>query len=139
MLRSRRGVQITLEEMTPDVSDGKTVLRIGAPASFEGIGRALSINDLVVIVALFPMTVVAGFRIGIRVFSVIVLHAIAVARGVETMTGQTIGAGNDERAPRTNHVGAMKLFVLFSVLGVIGWVNAGSTGGVFSDESAQLT
>lgn len=69
MFRGSHGVTIRLREMIPDVSFAKTMLRIGAPASIEGTGRAISINLLLVIVATFSTPVVAGYGIGTRIFS----------------------------------------------------------------------
>ncbi|RLM48427.1 MATE family efflux transporter, partial [Halobellus sp. Atlit-31R] len=53
-----------------------------------------------------------------RVFSVIFLPAIAVARGVETMSGQNIGAGKYDRAEQANYVAAKGLFFVLGLLGV---------------------
>ncbi|EMA57024.1 MATE family efflux transporter, partial [Halorubrum lipolyticum] len=84
MFRGVRGVRINLRDMAPDASYLRRLLRIGLPASVEGTGRAVSMNLLLFIVALFPDPVVAAYGIGTRVFSVVFLPAIAVARGVET-------------------------------------------------------
>jgi len=118
MFRGTRGVEINLRDMVPELSYLKRLLRIGAPASVEGTGRALSMNLLLFIVAAFPDPVVAAYGIGTRVFSVVFLPAIAVARGVETMTGQNIGAGNPERAERAAGLAARVLFGVLAVAGV---------------------
>jgi len=81
MFRGTRGVQIHIRDMVPNLSYLRRLARIGLPASIEGMGRALSMNLLLFIVAFFPDTVVAAYGIGTRVFSVIFLPAIAVARG----------------------------------------------------------
>ncbi|WP_128475963.1 MATE family efflux transporter [Halorussus pelagicus] len=119
MLAGNRGIQINLEDMRPDFEYLRKILQIGIPASIEGTGRALSINALLIIVGLFPTTVVAAYGIGTRVFSVIFLPAIAVARGVETMTGQNIGAGKYDRAAKANYVAAKGLFVVLALAGVL--------------------
>ncbi|WP_144925496.1 MATE family efflux transporter [Halorubrum salsamenti] len=118
MFRGVRGVQINLRDMTPDASYLRRLLRIGLPASIEGTGRAVSMNLLLFIVALFPDPVVAAYGIGTRVFSVVFLPAIAVARGVETMTGQNIGSGKPDRAERAATLAAKTLFAVLSVAGV---------------------
>ncbi|WP_050033384.1 MATE family efflux transporter [Halorubrum halophilum] len=119
MFRGVRGVQINLRDMTPDASYLGRLLRIGLPASIEGTGRAVSMNLLLFIVALFPDPVVAAYGIGTRVFSVIFLPAIAVARGVETMTGQNVGSGKPDRAERAANLAAKMLFAVLSVAGVV--------------------
>jgi len=119
MFRGVRGVQINLRDMGPDLTYLRRLVRIGLPASVEGMGRALSMNLLLFIVAMFSDPVVAAYGIGTRVFSVIFLPAIAVARGVETMTGQNIGAGKPDRAAEAANLAAKTLFGILSVAGIL--------------------
>jgi putative MATE family efflux protein len=122
MFRGVRGVEINLRDMAPDLTYLRRLVRIGIPASIEGTGRALSMNLLLFIVAMFPDPVVAAYGIGTRVFSVVFLPAIAVARGVETMTGQNIGAGKPDRAAAAAGLAAKVLFGVLSVAGVLVFV-----------------
>jgi len=138
MLGTTRGVSISVADMRPDLSYLRRLLRIGLPASVEGTGRALSINLLLFIVAGFPNAVVAAFGVGIRVFSVIFLPAIAVGRGVETLTGQNIGAGNTERAARTNDFAAVAMFVVLSAAAVVIWFTAADIVAIFTDDPAVI-
>ncbi|SNZ11854.1 putative efflux protein, MATE family [Natronoarchaeum philippinense] len=119
MFSGRRGIEINLSQMWPNVGYIPKLLRIGVPASIEGTGRALSINLLLVIVAMFSDPVIAAYSIGTRVFSVIFLPAIAVARGVETMTGQNIGAGKPDRAETAAGLAAKTLFGILAAVGVL--------------------
>jgi len=118
MLSGNRGIQINLADMKPDLQYLRKILRIGVPASVGGTGRALSINALLIVVGLFSTSVVAAFGIGTRVFSVIFLPAVAIARGVETMTGQNVGAHKYDRAQEANYVAAKGLFAVLAVVGV---------------------
>ncbi|WP_135824421.1 MATE family efflux transporter [Halorussus ruber] len=138
MLQGERGVQIHLSQMRPDLDYFKKLLAIGVPASIEGTGRALSVNLLMYVVGLFPYTVVAAFGIGVRVFSVIFLPAIAVARGVETMSGQNIGAGKPDRAARANDFAAKIMFVVLAAMGVLIWFGAEPIVSVFTDETEVI-
>ncbi|WP_144905786.1 MATE family efflux transporter [Halobellus captivus] len=138
MFRGERGVQIHLRDMVPDRSYLRRLVHIGLPASIEGTGRALSMNLLLVIVALFPDTVVAAYGIGTRVFSVIFLPAIAVARGVETMTGQNVGAEKPDRAEAATGLAAKVLFVVLTVAGILVWFTAASIADVFTTDPAVV-
>ena len=109
-------------------------MEIGLPASLEGTSRALSINALLIVVGLFSTTVVAAFGIGTRVFSVIFLPAIAVARGVETMSGQNIGAGKYDRAEQANYLAAKGLFVVLGLMGMAIFLVPQPIVAVFSDD-----
>ncbi|NHX41109.1 MULTISPECIES: MATE family efflux transporter [Haloarcula] len=134
MFRGNRGVQIHLRDMAPDLSYLRRLVRIGLPASIEGTGRALSMNLLLVIVAMFPDTVVAAYGIGTRVFSVVFLPAIAVARGVETMTGQNMGADKPDRAAKAAGLAATVLFGVLSLAGVLVWFTAAPIADLFTTD-----
>jgi putative MATE family efflux protein len=136
MFEGSRGVEIRLSKMRPDLTYLRRLVRIGAPASVEGTGRALSVNLLLVVVATFPDPVIAAFGVGIRVFSVIFLPAIAVGRGVETLTGQNIGAGNEDRAARTNDFAAVVMFGVLSVAAVVVWFTAADIVALFTTPDA---
>jgi putative MATE family efflux protein len=119
MLRGSHGIQIYFRQMVPDLGYSKKLLRIGIPASIENTGRAISVNAVLIIVTLFSTSVVAAFGVGIRVFSMVFMPAIAIDRGVEAMTGQNIGAGRDDRVVATNRFAARVSLVLLSGIGVI--------------------
>ncbi|ERH06238.1 MAG: Na+-driven multidrug efflux pump [Halonotius sp. J07HN4] len=90
------------------------------------------------IVTLFSTPVVAAFGVGIRVFSMIFMPAIAIDRGVEAMTGQNIGAGRQDRVVATNRFAAKTSFLLLSTLGVITFVFAPDIIRVFDDTPAVV-
>jgi putative MATE family efflux protein len=138
MFSGRRGLEINLADMAPDLEYIRKLLRIGVPASIEGTGRALSVNLMLIVVGAFPTTVVAAFGVGIRVFSVIFMPAIAVARGVETMTGQNLGAGKPDRAATAARFAAIVTFGALSALGVVAWVADGAIVGAFTDDPAVV-
>ncbi|MFD1646222.1 MATE family efflux transporter [Haloarchaeobius litoreus] len=116
LFQGKRGVEIHLSQMKPDLQFFRKMLNIGLPASVESTGRSISVNLMLVVVAIFTDTFVAAFGVGIRIFSVIFLPAIAVGQGVETMVGQNIGAGKRDRAERTAHTAAIAMFVILSAV-----------------------
>jgi putative MATE family efflux protein len=138
MLRGHRGIRIRISEMTPNVGYVRKLARLGVPASVENTGSALSVNALLFIVGLFSTTVVAAFGVGLRVFSLIFMPAIAVDRGVETMTGQNIGAGKPDRAARTNRFAAKTTFLILAALGVVVFVTAPGIIDLFTDDAGVI-
>jgi len=138
MLSGSRGIQIHISDLAPDFQYLRKILEIGVPASIEGTGRALSINALLIVVGLFSTTVVAAFGIGTRVFSVIFLPAIAVARGVETMSGQNIGAGKYDRAEEANYLAAKGLFAILALMGIVIFLLPEPIVAVFTDDPAVI-
>ncbi len=138
LFRGERGVQINLKQMVPDLGYARQFIDLGVPASIEGTGVALSTNVLLFIIAAYPEPVVAAYGIGTRVFSVIFLPAIAFSQGIETMTGQNIGAGKHGRAERTNHYGARVMAVALTALGVVVFLGARPIAAVFTTDAAVI-
>lgn len=132
LFTGRKGLQIRLEDMKPNFRIFKKIVNIGIPASIEGTGRALSVNALLSVVGGFATTVVAGYGIGIRVFSTVFLPALAVSRSVETMTGQNIGAVKFDRAQTANYFAAEMMFVVMSLLGIFCFFFASSIVSIFT-------
>ncbi|GAB7093325.1 MATE family efflux transporter [Halolamina litorea] len=124
MFRGNQGVTIRLRNMVPDMDFARRILQIGIPASIEGVGRALSVNLLLIVVGLFATPVVSAYGIGTRVLSVVFMPAIAMARGVETMSGQNIGADKPDRAAATTAFAAKASFLILSAVGVVAFVFA---------------
>jgi putative MATE family efflux protein len=137
MFRGSYGVQIRLREMVPDFAYWGKLLRVGVPASVEITGRALSVTAMLYIlgqVGSFADPVIGGFGVVARVNSIIYLPAIAVSNGVETMTGQNVGADREDRAERTNHFAAKALLIVLAAMGVVAFVAAEPVIGIFTDD-----
>lgn len=138
MFRGAHGIQIRPRQMLPDLTYSRKLLRIGIPASIENTGRAISVNAVLVIVTLFSTSVVASFGVGIRVFSMVFMPAIAVDRGVEAMTGQNIGAGREDRVVATNRFAAKTSFLVLSALGILTFAFAPEIIRLFDDSPAVV-
>jgi putative MATE family efflux protein len=138
MFRGNRGVRIRLRQMVPDLSFARRIVSIGAPASVEGTARSLSINLLLFVIAAFPESVIAAYGIGTRIFSVIFLPALAVSQGIETMTGQNIGADEYDRAAETNHFGARSMLAILTVVGLVILLAARPVAAIFTNDPAVV-
>ncbi len=138
LLSGWKGLKISLSKMVPDLSFIKRLLKIGIPASIGTTGRAISINVLVAIVGMFSTSVIAGYQVGTRIILILFFSAMAVARGVSTMTGQNLGAGNFERAEEVNYVGAKYLFLILTGVGVILFIFPKMFVSVFSNDVQVL-
>lgn len=134
LLYSNRSITITISKMYPDYTELRKLVSIGIPASFETVSRAVSINLMLFIVGMFPSAVVAGYGVGIRIFSVVFLPAVAVSEAVETITGQNYGANNTERWIQTNHFAAKTMFGILLLLGIVVWISADTIAGIFTND-----
>jgi len=134
MFQGTRGVKIRLADMVPDLAYLRKLLRVGIPASVEGTGNAVAVNLMLIVVGTFPTVVVAAYGVGVRMFSVIFLPAIAVGRGVETAAGQNIGARKEDRAATATGFAARAMFGILAGVGVLTWLGAGNIVAVFSED-----
>lgn len=78
----------------------RLIVFVGLPASIEGTGRALSTNLLLLVVGMFPTTVVAAYGIGNRLLTLVLMPALGLSQSIETVVGQNLGAGKPDRAKR---------------------------------------
>jgi putative MATE family efflux protein len=124
LLSGREGLRISLPGMVPRPEYLHRIAKIGVPASAESVGRSLTVNMVVAVVGMFGTTVMAGYGIGVRIFSMIFLPAVAIDRAVETTTGQNLGAGEFERADRVPRIAASYAFLVLTGVGVVCYVLA---------------
>jgi len=89
---------------------------------------------MLVVVGSFPTAVVAGYGIGVRIFSVIFLPAIAVSQGVETMVGQNIGAGKPDRAGQAAHFASKATFLILGAVGGVIFLVPEPISAVFTND-----
>ncbi|MFP3952518.1 MAG: MATE family efflux transporter [Candidatus Acetothermia bacterium] len=134
LFTGRKGLKVRLSYMLPDFKFFKKIVDIGVPASVESTGRALSVNAMLSVVGGFTTSVVAGYGVGIRVFSTVFLPALAVSQSVETVTGQNIGAGKYDRAERANYLASKAMFIVMSLLGLFTFLFAPFIVSIFSPD-----
>ena len=112
------GIEVSASDFVPDAETVRRIFSIGVPASLEITMKALSVTILTALVAIAGAEAVASYGIGTRVTSMVVLPAIGLARGVETVVGQNLGAEQVDRAKRGVRLTigiVVGTFLLFSV------------------------
>jgi putative MATE family efflux protein len=99
----------------PDWTIIKQIIKIGTPASIDGISRPISAIVLMKVVALYGKIVVAAFGIAVRLVSInwIILGGINIA--VSSLVGQNLGAKSIKGAKQVVHK-AWKFSMFFQVL-----------------------
>jgi putative MATE family efflux protein len=100
LLSGRVGIHLSLSDFRPSRAMIQRIVDIGAPASIEMSTQSLGITVVTALVALAGAESVAAFGIGTRITSLVVLPALGLARGTETVVGQNLGAGQSARAKR---------------------------------------
>jgi len=100
LLSGAVGIQLSVSDLRPRLDIVRDLVRIGTPASLEISTSALSVTVLTALVAIAGADAVAAYGIGTRITSMVVLPALGLARGVETVVGQNLGAQQPDRAKR---------------------------------------
>ena len=100
LLSGAVGIELSPSDFAPRRETVAKIVRIGTPASAEISTKALSVTILTALVAIAGAEAVAAYGIGIRITSMVVLPALGLARGVETVVGQNLGARQIDRAKR---------------------------------------
>jgi putative MATE family efflux protein len=98
LLSGSVGIELGAADFVPNTETLRRIFTIGAPASLEVSMKALSVTILTALVAIAGAESVAAYGIGSRITSMVVLPAVGLARGVETVVGQNLGAGQVDRA-----------------------------------------
>lgn len=135
---SEKGFEVSARQFVPDPVWVRRLVRTGAPTSLEETGRAISNTLLLVAVGTFSTAVVAGYGLGLRLLSMVFLTTTGVAKGVETMTAQSVGAEKVDRAARVNYLAAGLLFVVMSVIAIESWVVARPLMALFTSDPAVV-
>ena len=118
MFSGVKGLRIRLKYLVPDFGFFRQMFSVGLPASIEVMAESICVNALIAIVGQFSNSVVAGYGIGSKIYSLVFLPAMAASRGISTLTGQNIGANKSYRAEQANIMAARFIFLLLTVSGV---------------------
>jgi putative MATE family efflux protein len=115
----RPGGRITIrrDHWKIDTALMKNLVSVAAPAVLQFTIGTLSWSVLVTIVARFGDAALAGYGIGLRVIIFALLPAVGLGNAAATLVGQSLGAGNPERAESAVWRAA---FVNAAVLGAVG-------------------
>ncbi len=116
----------------------KRMLRIGLPASLQGMTRPITGAVMMWIVALFGTESVAAFGIGLRLLSFCFILIMGLNIGTATMVGQSLGAGlkdiTEEVISRS-----MKLALLIQVaMGILAYSAAPVIMAAFADDPGVI-
>lgn len=115
LLRGVKGLRLQLAELQFRGETVRRILRIGAPAAAEGVimwaGHALYLR----VIATLGEEAYAAHIIGVRVEAITYLPAVAWGAAAATMVGQSLGAGQPQRALRAGHEAALQCG-LFGIL-----------------------
>ncbi len=123
------------------------VVRLSATGTLQTFIGTASYVGLVRIVAEFGSEAVAGYTIGIRIVLFALLPAWGVANAAATMVGQSLGAGDPERAERAvwlagrmnlAFLGGIGAFFVLAAPAIVGWFGGGGETGDYAITALRI-
>jgi len=130
LFTGHKGLQIKLRDFHPDFSIIKSLIKLGIPVSIEQVSRATGIFVMVMLVSGFGTVALAGYGIGSRILSFIIIPAFGIGMATSTLVGQNIGAQAYERVKKTIQY---SLNIAFGILGTLGIIIF-----IFAEQLAEL-
>lgn len=115
LFRGKTRIHIRLKQWKPDLTLSWRILRIGIPGSGQMLSRSLMWGLMMRIVAGCGTAAVAAYGTGMRLHTIALMPAFALAGAAATMVGQNMGAKRPERA-RSSAWLAAGLTALFMAL-----------------------
>ena len=134
------GLAVEPAMLRPSLDPIRRIGTVGLPTSAEMGLRASGIAVMTAIIALEGDRAIAAYGISEYLAALLLLPAIGLARGIETVVGQNLGAGLTARAWRAVGLGAGVVVVVFAVVVAAAYPVAESIAAVFlaaeSDDTA---
>lgn len=98
MRKEKHGIKLKSKNLIPDFVLIKRLFKLGLPTSLEQTSRSIDMILMIVIVSFFGTTVLAGYGIGTRINSFVIIPAISLAISSAVLVGQRYGADKKESA-----------------------------------------
>jgi putative MATE family efflux protein len=109
------GLSVTVSDLRPDRRVLERIVEIGVPTSLEMGLRASGIAVMTAIVAVEGDTAIAAYGISEYLAALLLVPAIGLARGTETVVGQNLGAGQTRRAKHAVYMSGGIVAVVFAL------------------------
>jgi MATE family, multidrug efflux pump len=114
------------------------LIRLSGSATFQVLVGSASYIGLVRIVSTFGSAALAGYTIAIRLVIFCLLPSWGLSNAAATMVGQSLGAGDPDRAERAVWIAGRYNMVVLGLVGLIFIAFAGPIVGLFTHDTAAL-
>lgn len=133
------GLRIDPSDLRPTRSSVSEIVGLGAPTSLEMGLRASGVTVMTAIVALEGDTAVAAYGIAEYLAAMLLVPAIGLARGTETVVGQNLGAGQARRARHAVYLSAAIVATAFVLVVAAVYPVAESIVGLFVSAGSEAS
>ena len=125
------GLSVEWTKVWPRMDAMRSIGSIGLPTSAEMGLRASGIAVMTAIIAVEGDTAIAAYGISEYLAALLLLPAIGLARGIETVVGQNLGAAQTARAKRVVVLGSAVVVFVFVAIIAAAYPVAESLVGIF--------
>lgn len=131
LFSDRVGISLSLADLRLELESVREIVRIGAPISVEQSTQALSVTVMTALLGLVGPAAVGGYGIGSRFTTLVWMPMVGMGMAVETVVGQNVGAGRQDRARRVVLLASAILVSAFVIVGTLAAVFAEPVVSVF--------
>ncbi len=114
LFSGRRGLKIDLKMLVPDKKYIGLITKTGIPAALGMAGASLGFIVLIGFVNQFGTAVVSAYGIMSRIVHLYAMPAMAIASAVTAIVGQSLGAGDVERATKAVKTGVKLMIIILT-------------------------
>ncbi|MEN8222617.1 MAG: MATE family efflux transporter [Acidobacteriota bacterium] len=114
LFSGRRGFKIDLKMLIPDKKLTRLIMKTGIPAALGMAGASLGFIVLIGFVNQFGTAVVSAYGIMSRIVHLYAMPAMAIASAVTAIVGQSLGAGDVERASKAVKTGGKLMLIILT-------------------------
>jgi MATE family, multidrug efflux pump len=115
-----------------------TLVRLSGSGTFQVFVGTASYVGLVRIMSTFGSQVLAGYTISIRILIFALLPSWGLANAAATMVGQSLGAGDPDRAERAAWLASRYNMMVLGAVGLVFIMLAGPLVGLFTHDPVAL-
>ncbi len=133
------GLQPRLKDLIPARETVSAIIHIGGPIAIEQGARAGGLALLTAIIAIAGDDAVAAYGIVNRLSTLLFLPALGLSRGIETVVGQNLGAGQVDRAKQSVYLASGVIVAIFAVVIALSYPNAEAIVGFFLEVDTDGT
>ncbi len=131
-------IHVRFRAIRPDTELIKRMFKLGLPSSLEQSTRALGLTIMTFLVASISTDIIASYGIGTRVFSFVIIPALALSIACSTLVGQNIGARKLRRAEQSVYLAAAIGFSVLTVVGILVFIFAKQLAGFFVPGQTEI-
>jgi putative MATE family efflux protein len=131
-------VQVGRQDLPPDRRILLRIARIGAPAGVEMFAMQMGFLVYLVFASRYGTAAVAAYFIGVRILALAFLPGIGFATAASALVGQSLGAGDLDRATEAGRVATRMAVRFMSAAGLVLFLCAGPIARLFVDDPATI-